>query len=409
MRNGLIALVACTSWIYAATGNAAEKPRWKKIDINPLSPFEGAGVADLNGDGKLDIFSGDSWYQAPRWTRHKVRDVDPGKNPHYHDDFADLPIDANGDGKPDFVTCNYYGKLVGWIKHPGDPGSPWTLHEIDRADANETCRLVDVNNDGKLDIVPSARSGIIWYELVAQTPEPKWQKHVVTKEGAGHGIGAGDINSDGRLDLIGPEGWYEQPGDPTAPWTFHAEFKLGKAGIMILGRDIDGDGLTDVVWGMGHAFGLFWLQQRKDEAGARAWIRREIDTTFSQAHTLLWADLDGKGEPALVTGKRIYSHEEEPGATDAPVIYAFRFNRKTGTWIRETIYQGEAAKNAPAQANDRAALTDFARGSAGTGLQIEVADIDHDGDVDLVCPGKTGLYLFENLRIPPKRSAARKR
>ena len=27
-----------------------------------------------------------------------------------------------------------------------------------------------------------------------------------------------------------------------------------------------------------------------------------------------------------------------------------------------------------------------------------VADIDADGDLDLVCPGKSGLYLFENLR-----------
>ena len=24
-------------------------------------------------------------------------------------------------------------------------------------------------------------------------------------------------------------------------------------------------------------------------------------------------------------------------------------------------------------------------------------DIDRDGDLDLVCPGKSGLYLFENL------------
>jgi hypothetical protein len=24
-------------------------------------------------------------------------------------------------------------------------------------------------------------------------------------------------------------------------------------------------------------------------------------------------------------------------------------------------------------------------------------DIDKDGDIDLVCPGKSGLYLFENL------------
>ena len=27
-------------------------------------------------------------------------------------------------------------------------------------------------------------------------------------------------------------------------------------------------------------------------------------------------------------------------------------------------------------------------------------DIDRDGDVDLVCPGKSGLYLFENVSGP---------
>jgi hypothetical protein len=30
-------------------------------------------------------------------------------------------------------------------------------------------------------------------------------------------------------------------------------------------------------------------------------------------------------------------------------------------------------------------------------LQVAVIDMDQDGDLDLVCPGKSGLYLFENL------------
>jgi hypothetical protein len=32
-------------------------------------------------------------------------------------------------------------------------------------------------------------------------------------------------------------------------------------------------------------------------------------------------------------------------------------------------------------------------------LQLTLIDIDRDGDIDLVCPGKSGLYFFENLRI----------
>ena len=32
-----------------------------------------------------------------------------------------------------------------------------------------------------------------------------------------------------------------------------------------------------------------------------------------------------------------------------------------------------------------------------TDERADGCDIDKDGDIDLVCPGKSGLYLFENL------------
>ena len=31
---------------------------------------------------------------------------------------------------------------------------------------------------------------------------------------------------------------------------------------------------------------------------------------------------------------------------------------------------------------------------------MAAVDFDGDGDIDLVCPGKSGLYLFENLGRP---------
>ena len=33
----------------------------------------------------------------------------------------------------------------------------------------------------------------------------------------------------------------------------------------------------------------------------------------------------------------------------------------------------------------------------GGGMQIPVADLDGDGDLDIVTPGKSGLFLFQNL------------
>ena len=36
-------------------------------------------------------------------------------------------------------------------------------------------------------------------------------------------------------------------------------------------------------------------------------------------------------------------------------------------------------------------------GRAGTGMQLAVADLDVDADLDFAAGGKTGLLLFENL------------
>src|SRR4051812_45578162 len=75
--------------------------RWKQHTINGKSEFEAAGVLDADGDGKLDIVSGDPWYRAPDWTPAHVRDVT--RQGTYYNCFATLPMDVNADGKPDYV------------------------------------------------------------------------------------------------------------------------------------------------------------------------------------------------------------------------------------------------------------------------------------------------------------------
>lgn len=369
---------------------------WIKHSINEQSTFEACGAADFNNDGRIDVFSGDSWYENPAWQRHKVRDVPASPNPHYNEDFCDAPMDVNGDGRPDIVSCNYFGGRVWWAEHPGGNGTgPWREHEIDQPGNMETGVLVDLNSDGRPDFLPNVMNAVVWYELKTQ-PELKWIRHDIGAEGAGHGIGTGDINCDGRVDLLTPHGWYEQPKDPDSAWPFHAEFSLGSAGIQILGQDFDGDGLTDILWGMGHDFGLYWLKQTVGEDGKRGWKKALIDGNFSQAHTLLLANVRSGDQPVIVTGKRVYAHEVEPGDTQAPVVLLYNFDIASQKWDQQVVFMGAPAANAPDRAEERWAQKDFARGSAGTGLQMAAADLDGDGDEDLVCPGKSGLYWFEN-------------
>jgi hypothetical protein len=384
-----------------ATSVWADQPQWKQHTINGQSEFEAANAFDVDNDGKLDIVAGDTWYQAPDWKPYHVRDV--ARVGSYYHDFATLPIDVNGDGHTDFVTCSYFAKSVGWVENPGKTGAPWTYHEVDAPGNIEAAWMVDLSGDGVADVLPNTVNVVVWYEVVKKTAGNGFdlKKHDFGATAAGHGVGSGDVNGDGRTDLLTPKGWFEAPADPAhAPWAWHPDWQIGATGIQILARDVDQDGLCDVVYGMGHDYGLLWLHQTKGSGGERTWTKQAIDSSVASVHALMWADIDGDGKAnELVTGKRVYAHEIEPGATDGSLIAWYAFDPGSKSWVKHVIFQGEPARNAPAKGDDRLALKDFPPGTAGTGLQMTAIDIDRDGDLDLVCPGKSGLYLFENLRV----------
>src|SRR3972149_2106301 len=96
-------LVGC-----AGPGRGPGEVAFRMHAINAESPYEGAGVMDVNRDGKPDIVCGAFWYQGPTWTRHFIREVPPADG--YHLDFCDLPLDADGDGWTDFVSAAWHNK-----------------------------------------------------------------------------------------------------------------------------------------------------------------------------------------------------------------------------------------------------------------------------------------------------------
>jgi hypothetical protein len=262
---------------------------------------------------------------------------------------------------------------------------------------------VDLSGDGIPDILPNTVTTVAWYELgkAAGKPGFKIKKHDYGTAAAGHGVGSGDVNGDGRVDLLTPKGWFEAPAQPAIEtWTWHPEWSLGTTGIQILAKDVDGDGLSDVVFGMGHDLGLRWLRQSKVPGSERVWETKSIDESIASVHTLIWADIDGDGKAnELVTGKRVYAHEIEPGATDGSVVAWYAYHPAKKGFNKHIIAESGPAKNAPAKGSERLALRDFPAGTVGTGLQMTAIDIDKDGDIDLVCPGKSGLYIMENQGV----------
>jgi len=359
---------------------AFRRIEWDKIKLDN-GAFESASIFDVNNDGISDIVCGGYWYEGPNWKKHKVCDLPLFGE--YYDDFSTIPLDVNGDGYLDIITGGWFGKTLYWRENPLGQLSEWKTHVIDECGHIETTRAWDVDGDGELEIVPNTPGNpMVVYKLMRDGSgigTGQFRKHKVWDGVTGHGLGFGDINGDGRGELVLRKGWLEPPSEPLEEqWTLHEEFDLGSASVPIIVEDINGDGLAELIVGQAHGYGLDYYQQSSDQNGQRKWARIPIDPYFSQYHEMQYVDIDGDGERELITGNRYRAHcGAEPGETEVVGLYCFKWNGHSFT--KQIIDHGKAGE------------------ASGTGISMAIADIDGDGRLDIVAPGKQGLYLFRNL------------
>src|SRR5262249_22533369 len=133
--------------------------------------------------------------------------------------------DINGDGRKDVIIPN------GWWEQPEkDDGKPWKFHPAPLGDACADMYALDIDGDGKADVISSAAHQIgIWSYLQkpGQGGDPTFVKKDLFPKlvSQTHAMNLVDINGDGLPDLVTGKRWWAHgaKGDvePNAPATLY--------------------------------------------------------------------------------------------------------------------------------------------------------------------------------------------
>ena len=137
------------------------------------------------------------------------------------------------------------------------PASYTLLGKPSRSTFSDSAWLIDVNNDGKLDLVGDwgAALGRVNGQFKQPIPLPSGLAGIVA-------LAPGDFNGDGKVDIAvasdTPDAIFQDPMAPATVYvlsgdgngSFHVSSKHSAAGVLdhLVTVDLDGDGLPDILY-----------------------------------------------------------------------------------------------------------------------------------------------------------------
>ncbi len=397
-----------------------------------------ARIADLDGDGRLDILAKPFRHNAPRlvvwlnrgnvksplplnkWQRHLVDDALPPDAKRIFVETADL----DGDGLRDIITG------PAWHKNPGTAGGKWERHDIGAGFAN-LATSYDFDRDGDIDLLGTTGAfmgsqfilaindgrgnfklrtdlpkgsgdflqGAAAAQLLSNTnvvvlswhkntnglealvyptnaADGKWELTTLSSFSRNEQVSIGDIDRDWASDILLGDHWLR---NTDKGWTLHRIGNvqdLNPKAEVDRNRlaDINGDGLLDSVVSLELDSHIVWFEQ--GGLPLAPWKRHIIGKVPGMGFSMDVADFDMDGDLDVVVGEH-----RNPDKKNRVILFENQDGRGT-KWKEHVIDSGSADE------------IDHHDGTIAV-------DIDGDGDLDIVSIGfyKSKVWVLENKAI----------
>lgn len=190
---------------------------WHQTIVAESLSGDGTAVADLSGNGAIDIVTNMGWFEnvngdGSKWVEHPL--VPDSLN--WHPESRLVVGDVDGDGDLDVViTESEIGPARLAILRQRKAGEPWDAEVVLDTDldlrALHSLQIIDLDGDGQPEIFTAEMEngktdGVdakpSWWCLARE--DDSWSSHVLLDANLGtHSAVVADYDGDGRLDIVG--------------------------------------------------------------------------------------------------------------------------------------------------------------------------------------------------------------